>query len=349
MGIANATAIAREQCPWCGSVITHEKFLEVQGRIRAEEKKQHETIATEMHAKYQDQLREQDEKLQKANTERAALEIKHRQDLESTAAAAKKAAEDAATQKAAVDLNRAREVLDAKHQEELLSVKADAAKSLDEVLKKLAELEAKSGQAEQAIDVLEALRMAFDDDRIIPVPPETGAATIIIEVKLKNAVCGKILIDARARKAWQTNFAKKLHDEMIEAGGDHAIVATLKLPSDEDQICEHTGVLVVHPARVVEIVRILRRSMVKMFQVKATTEQRTEKKSKLYDFITSTSGRQRLTETGSLAKQLQELHVQEKREHDKMWKKRGEIERKIEKVSEALVDDIEEIVGGSGK
>ena len=107
--------------------------------------------------------------------------------------------------------------------------------------------------------------------------------------------------------------------------------------------------LVVHPARVVEIVRIIRQSMVTLFQAKATTEQRGEKKSQLYDFITSSSGRQKLQETGTLAKQLQELQVLEKKEHDNMWKKRGEIERKIQKLSEGLVDEIDDIVGGSGK
>ena len=339
MAVASAKTV-NEQCPWCGSVIPHEKFLEVQERIRAEEKKQHEAIEGEMKAQYE-------EKLSKAGTDLVALQVKHKSALEQAAAAAKKAAEDAAAVKANAEAQRARELLDAKHQEELITVKAEAAKLIEEAQKKLAEVEAKTGQEEMPVNVLELLQSAFEDDRIIPVPLETGGnATIIIEVKSKSSVCGKIVIDGRGRNGWQTNFTKKLHDEMLEEKAEHAVLASYKLPGGESQICEHNGVLVVHPARVVEIVRILRRSMVQLFQARASSEQRGEKKVKLYDFITSTPGQQRLKETGTLVKQLQALHVQETKEHENIWKKRGEIEQRIKKNAEGLVHELDEILEG---
>jgi len=345
-----ATASAREQCPWCDSLITHQKFLEVKERIREEERKQQEQISSQLRTKYEDQLREQSEKLQKANTDRAELEMKHKQELEIAAAGAKKAAEDAAAVKANADQLRMREILEKQNQEKLQSVTEDFAKRLEEAQKKLAEFEAKEGQTEREVDVLEALQTAFEGDTIYGVPTETGdAATIVIDVKVRNTVCGKILIDGRGRKSWQTGYTKKLREQMLDDKAEHAIVASYKLPGDADQICEHNGVLVVHPARIVEIVRILRQSMTKLFQIKATTEQRSEKKSQLYDFITSTSGQEKLKETGSLVKQLQDLHVREKKEHDNIWKQRGEIERKIQKVADGLVEEIHDIVGGSGK
>jgi hypothetical protein len=342
MAVASAKT-AKEQCPWCGSVIPHEKFLEVQERIRAEEKKQHETIAGEMKEQYE-------EKLSKASTDLSALQLKHTTELAEATAAAKKAAEDAATVKATADAQRMRELLDEQHQAQMLTVKAEAAKLIEEAQRKLAEIEGKVGQDEVPVNVLESLQVAFEDDRIIPVPVETGGnATIIIEVKSKSSVCGKIVIDGRGRNGWQTNFTKKLHDEMLEEKAEHAVLASYKLPGGESQICEHNGVLVVHPARIVEIVRILRRSMVLLFQARASSEQRGEKKAKLYDFITSTPGQQRLKETGTLVKQLQTLHVQETKEHENIWKKRGEIERKIQKNADGLLEDLEEILEGKAK
>ena len=133
---------------------------------------------------------------------------------------------------------------------------------------------------------------------------------------------------------------------MVDAKADHAILATIAFPKDHHELCEQDGVLLVHPTRVVELVAILRRALVTMHRAKLSTEQRAEKKVKLYDFVTSETFRQKLAEPGHIASALLELDVEEKTQLDRILKKRGAMLRKLENVVADVASEIAEIVDG---
>ena len=348
-------AAAHEECPYCGTAIAKTKVAEVTARIRGEEQRRLATVEMQAREKYEAQLKEAHEKIAQANVERAAFELKLKQAVDTATATARKAADDEHAKKLADELARAREVIKLDYDKQMLKYAADANKEKEELAKKVTELQrkldAKGARDEAAdIDIYEELRAAFADsgDRIVRMPEDAGGATIVHEVMYKGALCARILIDGKIRGGnFQTAYATKLHDEMVASRADYALLATIAFPKDQHDLCEHNGVLLVHPTRVVALLTILRRSLVKMFQAKLSTNEREQKVTKLYKFVTSEACRKKLAEPGRLADALLKLDVAELQAHEAMWKKRGELERKIQSVMTDVIDDIDAIVDGT--
>ena len=87
-------ATSTDQCPWCESSITRAKFVEVQGRIRAEEKRQLATLEADLRSKFDAQLKDVNEKLQNLAAEKAAFELRLKQAVELATLTARKAADE---------------------------------------------------------------------------------------------------------------------------------------------------------------------------------------------------------------------------------------------------------------
>lgn len=347
-------AAAHEECPYCGTAIAKTKVAEVTARIRGEEQRRLAAAENQAREKYEAQLKDAQDKIAQANIERAAFDLKLRQAVDAATATARKAAEEAHAKKLADEIARAREVLKLDHDKQMLKLAADATKEKDELAKKVAELQrkldAKGAREEGAdVDVYELLRAEFADkgDRIVRMAEDAGGATVVYEVMYKGAACARILIDGKIRRNYQASYATKLHDEMVSSKADYALLATVAFPKDQHELCEQNGVLLVHPARVVALVTILRRSLVKMFQAKLSTNEREQKVAKLYKFVTSEACRKKLAEPARIAEALLKLDVDEVAWHQRMWDKRGELERKIQSVMTDVLDDIDAIVDGT--
>ena len=339
-------AAAHEECPYCGTAIAKTKVAEVTARIRAEEEKRV--------VKYESQLKDAQEKIALANVERAAFDLKLKQAIETASATARKAAEEELAKKLADEVTRAREVLKVDYEKQMLKLAADATKEKDDLAKKVAELqrklEAKGTREEGAdIDVYEQLRAAFADngDRVVRMAEGKSGATIVYEAMYKGAPAARILIDATIRRNFQTTYVTKLHDEMVSSKADYALLATVALPKDQQELAEQNGVLLVHPSRVVALVTLLRRSLVKMHQAKLSTTEREKKVAKLYKFVTSEACRKKLAEPGRIAEALLKLDVDELAAHERIWEKRGELQRKIQNVMTDVLDDIDAIIDGT--
>src|SRR5262249_591531 len=135
--------------------------------------------------------------------------------------------------------------------------------------------------------------------------------------------------------------------DMIEQRAEHAILSTLHFPRGATELYRHDDdVLLVHPARVVELVGILRLALVRMFQAKLSTVQRADKKLQLYDHITSDRFRRKLADSGKVAQQLLDLDVDEVKEHNRVWKTRGGLLKRLEAVNAEVVGEINDIVDG---
>lgn len=343
-------AAAHEECPYCGSAIAKQKLAEVSARIRGEEQRR-EARAGE---KYETALKEAKEQIAQADIDRAAFELKLKQATDAATAAARKAAEDEHQKKLAEEIKRAREAIKVDADKQILKLATDATREKEELQKKLAEvqrkLDAKGTRDPGAdIDVYEELRSVFVEkgDRVVPVQVGETGATIIHEVMYKGALCARIMIDAKLRRNLQPSYAKNLHDEMVSSNADCALLATVVFSKDQPELSELNGILLVHPARVVAMVTILRRSLIKLFQAKLSTDEREQKKAKLYKFVTSEACRKKLEEPSRLAGDLLQLDIDELSAHQRVWQKRGELERKIQGVMADVMEDIDAIVDGS--
>jgi hypothetical protein len=179
------------------------------------------------------------------------------------------------------------------------------------------------------IDVFESLRDAFHPDRITRVAKGQPGADILHEVFYKGEPCGRIIIDSKNRQAWQNTFVTKLRQDQVDAGAEHAILATTVFPAAKKEMCIESGVIVISPAHVIHVVQLLRQAMITMHVRGLSLKERANKMSRLYKLITSESYGGKFTEAGRLTKDILELDVQEKKAHDNLWRKRGTLATRI--------------------
>jgi len=310
-----------------------------------------ETKAKAERATHELQLQSLRESLDKANDEKEQFDRKLKEAATSAATAERKKLEAELAQKHQAELNRERELL----KTQLVKQKAENQDATKALQKQIADLQKRI--AEQAnenpevvnIDIVEALKGEFKGDRVIRLPKtekNDSGGDVLVEIKYKNAVCAKILLDTRMRGNWQTSYATKLHAEAAAQTADYAVVATVHFPKGASELHRHDDVLLVHPARIVEVVGILRDALVRMFKNKLSSEQRAEKKALLYDHITSDAFRRKLTDVNKVTEEIAEIDAEEQDTHARVWRKRGFAMQKLQKLHKQVTDEIDDIVDG---
>ena len=320
---------ATESCPWCGSTISHARFSEIQQRIRAEE--QRRVSAMEADIKKRE----------------AAI----RQQVETTANQRVLLAQQQADEQRKKELAAQRAALEKDRDSQLLKRQAEFSREKEALQRKLQALQR---QVERKtpndlgdgaeIDVYDALRDAFPDDKITRVDKGQPGGDILHEVLHNGASCGRILIDAKNRQSWQQQFVTKLRADQTEAGAEHAILATTVFPAGKKELVIESDVILVNPARTVHIVDLLRSAMVRTHVLGLSIKERATKKSRLYEYITGPTHAQRVREAEKLTDDLLELDVQEKKTHDNVWKKRGTLATRLNAVLREAETDVASIV-----
>jgi len=292
-----------ERCPWCGSKISHDKFLEVQAAIRDEERRKLaaavELVKVQLEKQRKKELADVRQILQKDR--------------------------DTALAKREAEFAREREAL----QKKIVDISRRVAKGGGDV--------ADGGE----IDLYDELRAAFPDD---PIARRGKEGNLLLDVRYKGKVAGKLLIGAKPRASWQQAFVTKLRQEQSEAGADHAILSTTAFPAGKKELFVDSGVIVVAPARVRAIVEVLRKAIVAMHVAKLSDAERTDKLNKLFRFITSPTFKRKLAEASELTGEALQIDVDEKRAHDLTWRKRGTVLTRIRQVLRDIDADVCAIV-----
>lgn len=366
----SSAAEALEECPWCESPIPHSKFVEIEGRIRREQEKKlnevqlkaaAERAAAEKKAKAErDALKEkneeQKEQLEKLKADKAAQEKTAKEATNAAVAKALATASAEAAKKQKAELAKDRETLKADYDKKFLKELAERDRMKQGLNKQILELQRKLdaktanelGEGAE-VDVYEALKAQFEEkgDKITRVPKGLSGPDIIHRVSHKGVSCGTIVIDSKNRQSWQDNYATKLHADKVAANADYAILATTVFPKGGREFLVKEGVLLVNPARVAEHVRVLRQALVKIYTAKMSNEERAEKKARLYEYINSETYRQKFAEVGNLAKNLLAVDVEEKEQHDRVWKKRGTALRRMQNAVDEVETEISSIVSGA--
>ncbi len=194
------------------------------------------------------------------------------------------------------------------------------------------------------IDVFEALRDAYQGDKISRIKKGQPGADILHEVMYKGEVCGRIVTDSKVRQGWQNSYISKLRNDKVEAKAEHAILATTVFPSGKKSLCIESDIVVVSPGLVVHMTGLLRQAMITMHIKGLSMRERSNKMSQLYNLITSESYRKKFAEAERLAQDVLELDVQEKKDHDLVWRKRGTMATRIKGVLRDVEADVAAVI-----
>src|SRR6516164_607246 len=361
-------------CPWCDQEIPPEKLQEISGKIVARERAQLQAITEKLQQRYAIEKAEADAKA------KADLELERQQGAAREAAAreeAWKAAEAASRKKLAEVQARSADAegklakLQEQHecvlkerldsQREILekakedAINAERAKGFEETQKlsnKVAELQRalenktadELGEGAE-VNLFEALKKEFPNDRIERIAKGAPGADLHHIVLHHGRECGKIIYDSKNHKAFRNDHVEKLAEDQIAARADHAILSTHKFPQGTRQLHLQDGVLLANPARVVAVVTLIRQHMVQTHMLRLSNTEREHKTAALYDFIVSDRCTQFFSRIDANAHGLLDLQVKEKKFHDTAWKKEGELIRQIQKTQADLSSEITRIIG----
>lgn len=249
-------------------------------------------------------------------------------------------------------LGSQREVLEKAKDEAISAEKAKAFEETQKLSNKVGELQRaldkKSNEelGEGAeVDLFEALKREFPDDDIVRVAKGMAGADIIHVVMHNRKACGTIVYDSKNHLQFRTDHVTKLRSDQVAQKAEHAILSLRKFPAGKSQFCHQDGVLLVNPARVVSVVILLRQQLAQVHGLRISAAERESKTVALYDFITSDRFSQHLARVDRTADELLEQQVKEKRQHDAMWKRNGELVRSIQKASADLSHEVSTIIG----
>src|SRR5205823_7856419 len=199
------------------------------------------------------------------------------------------------------ELAEVREILRKDRDATLAKREAEFAREREALQKKIVDISRRVGKGGIDIDggdvdIFDQLRGAFPDD---PLSRRPGG-NLLLEIRYKGKVAGRLLIAIKPRAAWQQAFVTKLRQEQSEAGADHAILATAVFPAGKRELFVDSNVIVVAPARVRAIVEVLRKTLIAMHVAKLSDAERADKLNNLFKFITSAAFKRKLAEASEL-------------------------------------------------
>jgi hypothetical protein len=330
-----------EKCPWCGSTITHAKFLQIQASIREDERKKLAEAEKNLRTQLEKEIAVHAQKLMKERKALDAERAKMTKQIELV-----KQELDRQRKK---EISDVRQILQKDREAALLRKDAEFAREREALQKKIADMSRrvkKGGEIGEGgeLDLYDELRAAFPEDHITRLKGKTGAANLLYEIRYRDKSAGRILIDAKPRGAWQQAFVTKLRQDQSDTGADQAILATTIFPAGRRELFIDSGVIVVAPARVRAIVEVLRKALISMHVAKLSDAERSDKVSRLFRFITSTAFKRKLAEASDLAGEALQIDVEEKRAHDNVWKKRGTVLTRIKNVLRDIDTDVAAIL-----
>ncbi len=306
---------AVERCPWCGSKITHSRFVQIQDAIRKDEQRKLAAL----------------EKAFEAERAKIAKQVE--------------LAKQEADKLRRKEIAEIRQILQKDRDAALVKQEAAFAREREAMQKKIVDMSRRVGKGGELadgaeIDLYDELRGAFPEDQVA----RARSGVLVLDVRYKNKSAGKIIIDSKPRAAWQHAFVTKLRETQSDMGADHAILATPVFPSGKKELFVDAGIVVVAPARVRAIVEVLRKALVAMHVAKLSDAERSDKLAQLFKFITSSGFKRKLAEASDLANEALQIDVEEKRAHDHVWKKRGTVLSRIKHVLREIDTDVSAIV-----
>lgn len=217
--------------------------------------------------------------------------------------------------------------------------------TVQELTRQLEKMTAQERGEGAEIDLYEALKGAFESDRIRRVRKGVAGPDIIHEVMRHGKLCGTIVYDSKNRNDYKSSYATKLHQDQLVAKAEFAVLSSNHFPGDARQLHLHRGVIVACPARVVTIAQMLRRHLLQLHELRVSTEERGAKTEALYKFITSEQCHQIFETVDKLVTDMLELDVTEQKAHKAIWEKRGRMLTSVLKAHGDLGGTINRIIG----
>lgn len=157
--------------------------------------------------------------------------------------------------------------------------------------------------------------------------------------------CGKIYYESKRTKDFQKVWIEKFKADMRDKSADIGVLVTEVLPKELDRMGLIDGVWICTFEEFKGLSSVLRESIIKINQAKKSEENKTDKMSLLYSYLTSTEFKMQIEAIVEGFTQMQSDLDSEKRSMQRIWKQR---EKQIEKVLDNTIGMYGSIRGIAG-
>lgn len=176
----------------------------------------------------------------------------------------------------------------------------------------------------------ELLKSTFPFDSIDEVGKGVKGADAIHTVRNPlGQVCGKIIYESKNTKAFGGDWIDKLKHDMRSSQADIAVIVTETMPKEMTRFGMKDGVWVCDFTEIKSLAFVLRDSLIKIHAAQSSQENKGDKMSMLYSYLTGTEFRQQIEAIVEGFTELQYGIQREKNAMQKIWKER---EKQLEKV-----------------
>jgi hypothetical protein len=164
------------------------------------------------------------------------------------------------------------------------------------------------------------LRSAFPRDRIVPVPKGQSGGDAIHEVLgLSGSAVGAILWECKQTRTWSNEWLRKTKQDMRAVAAALCVIATTALPKGVEVFDHLDGVYVVSFRYVLPLAQILRRILIEIAAIRATTTQGGAATERLLSYITGQQFRNRMMSVMESCVALQNDLDADKRATARRW------------------------------
>jgi hypothetical protein len=204
-------------------------------------------------------------------------------------------------------------------------------RKLAEEMKRKAEQGSMQMQGEvQELLLEELLKSSFPFDHISEVGKGVRGADCIQTVRNNlGQEAGKIIYESKRTTAFAAEWIEKLKADMRSQGADIAIIVTQTFPKDMDRFGEKDGVYICSFQEVKSVALLLRNALLKIYETKKSQDNKGDKMSLLYDYLTGNEFGEQWKAIGEGFRQMRQSIQRERDAMEKLWKSR---EKQLEKV-----------------
>ncbi len=206
----------------------------------------------------------------------------------------------------------------------------DQEKLIDE-MKRKAEQGSMQLQGEvQELLLEDILRAGFPFDKVVPVGKGVRGADCMQTIcNPFGNECGKIIYESKRTTNFSADWIDKLKADMRAQGADIAVIVTQTYPKDMDRFGEKDGVYICSFSEVRSLATVLRTSILKVFALTKSQENKGDKMHMLYDYLTSNEFAEQWNAIREGFMSMR-LGIQKERDAmERLWKAR---EKQLEKV-----------------
>ncbi len=319
-------------------------------RVKLQEELRKEILdeQSESMAMLQKQLEEKSNQVKELNVAKAQIGQLQREKEEMESSIMAKA-ELALNEKLKLEKEKIQKATD--EQNELkLRQKDEQLRQLQEQLQ-IAQRKAEQGSMQlqgevQELAIEEWLKEKYPFDTIDEVKKGArGADCMQIVHTRESQNCGRIYYESKRTKDFQKSWIEKFKADMREKGADIGVLVTDVMPSDMQRMGLYEGIWICSFEEFKGLSAVLREQIIKIHHAMKSQENKTDKMSLLYGFLTSNEFKMQIEAIVEAFTTMQSDLDSEKRSMQRIWKQR---EKQIEKVLDNTINMYGSIRGIAG-